>query len=470
MRTGTLKIAAAGALLALPLLTIACSDGSKPAGSSSGAAAGTGAATAAIAAGSTSVSASGSASAAPAGPTCALDEASYVEWDEWGKGCGFAVPKAPSALPPRNNWEACGSSVGLSGCKKLKPRAGAALTGVLAGEKRENVVEIAYVEECVSETSRHAQLVISEADGPTLAAFASKGHERGKCDIEIASLHQGAYTARLNEEAGPAGTGAFVGAPTQTSKPAVLFAWEAGKAPRGAVASDLRWVVFGPDGARTARWGDSQPDVLTQDALNIEPSLNHDEIFWADVEAFVVRTAAKVEKLRGAEDDSTSSLGTDGRHLVMTHKKGGADAKVSLIASPYADEAGKLAFESVLPLPRAPGAEPWVVGCGYAAHATGQNEALIVRLKDGVSWTAASKGCEAGGLCFDRPMAVTCSDVFFAASSKEGQERTIVRVTFGGLGKGKSPASPPAPLGAPAASASGAPAASASAAPPATSQ
>lgn len=454
-------VAAASALLALPLLMIACSDGSKPTGSGAGATSAT----------ATAAAASASATAGPKPVTCALDEAQYVDWDDWGKACHFAVPKAPAALPPRISWEACGPAVGLSGCKKLKVRAGAALTSVRAGSKRPDVVEIAYVEECKTETQKYAQLVISEADGPTLAAFASKAHEPGKCDIDIADLHQGGYIARLTGEAGSAVPAAFVGAPTQTSKPAVLFSWDTGSAPRGAVVSDMRWVVFGPAGAKTARWGDPQPETVTENSLNVEPSLHHDEIFWADGDISVVKAAAKVEKLRGTElGDAAHALGTDGHHLVFTHRSSGDDAKPQLVAGPYTTEPDKLSLDAVLPLPKTMDvASPWTVGCGYAAHAAGTNEVLIVRLKDGVSWSAASKGCDSNGLCLEKALAVTCSDVFFSATSKSGQDRTIVRVTFAGLGKGKDPAAPPAKLGAPAASASGSPSAapstSASAAP-----
>lgn len=443
-----MNMATAGALIALPLLVNACSDGAKPSGSGAGATTGT-TGTAQV-----SASASASATAGPKVATCALDEAQYVDWDDWGKGCGFAVPKGQGALPPRISWEPCGPALGLTGCKKLKVRDGAALTSVLAGPKRQDVVEIAYVEECKTETAKYAQLVISEADGPTLAAFASKGHEPGKCDVDLVSLHHGAYTARISGEAGAAGPGAFVGAPTQMSKPVLLVAWEAGQAYRGAVASDRRWAVFGPNGAKTARWGDP-PDTLTDNALNVVPSLHHDEIFWADGEISVVKTAPKVEKLRGTElGDAASALGTDGQHLVFTYRAAGDDPKPVLVAGPYATEPDKLSWSTVLPLPKTLDATPWTVGCGYAAHAAGTNEVLVVRLKDGVSWTAASKGCEANGLCLDRPLAVTCSDVFFAAATKGGQDRTIARVTLAGLGKGKDPAAPPAPLGAPAASAS----------------
>jgi hypothetical protein len=444
MRNGITHVAAAAVLLALPLLAAACSDGAKPSGSGAGPGATSGAAQTASA--TVAASASASASAAAVGPSCAIDEAQYVDWDEWGKGCGFAVPRAPGALPPRISWEACGPAVGLSGCRKIKLRAGAALTSVRAAQKRQDVVEVAYVEECKTETSKVAQLVIHEADGPTLAAFASKGHEAGKCDVEVVALNQGAYVARLNGEAGGSGAGAFVGAPTQTSKPSVLVGWDAGSAPpRGVVVSDVRWLRFGPDGATSARWGDP-PEAVTESSLNVEPSLNHHEILWADVDAFAVK-GGKVEKLRESTGkDSLSALGTDGNHLAFTHKVGVDAPKLTLMAGGYTVEADKLSLQSVAPIAGAVDATPWAVGCGHAAHAVGPNQVMIVRIKDGVSWTASSKGCEADGLCLQRPLAVTCSEVFYAATGKGGKDPMLVRITLAGLGKGKEPATPPAPL------------------------
>lgn len=457
----TRNVAAAAVSLALPLALIACSDGKS---SSTGAPSGTPATTAATSASST---ATATATAAPV--SCAIDEAQYTDWDEWGKACNFAVPKAVSALPPRITWETCGPALGLEGCKKLKVRAGATLHDVRAGAKRPDVIEIGFVEQCVTETSKHALLVIAEADGPTLAAFASKGHETGKCDVALMSLHQGAYTARLNET-GDSGPGASVGAPTQTSKPQVLRSWEPGHADKGAVASDVRWVSFGPNGAKTARWADPTLESITDNALNVEPSLHHDEIFWADVDTFVVKTTAKVEKLRGSDaGDSASSLGTDGSSIVFTHKPATEDAQISLASSPYNTEPDKLAPSLILPLPRRLDFAPWTVGCGYAAHAMAANDVLIARLKNGTSWTASSKGCDSGGLCLQKPIALTCTEVYFAAATKDGREESIVRVTFAGLGKGKPPASPPTPLtvssAAPSTSASASAAPSTSAAP-----
>lgn len=452
------RIPALAAALALPLAAAACSDGAP---SGSGATATTQATTAALTAPSATTTATAAA------PPCAIDEAQYVDWDDWGKACNFAVPKTPAALPPRVQWEACGPAVGLNGCKKIKVRTGATLHHVRAGAKRPDVIEIGFVEQCVTDTSKHALLVIAEGDGPTLAAFASKGHEPGKCDVAFTSLHQGAYTARL-QETGEAGPGAFVGAPTQTSKPMVLRSWEPGHADKGAVASDLRWLTYGPNGAKTARWTDTAPEALTDDALNVEPALHHDEIFWADVDMSVVKAANKIEKLRGSEaGDSATALGTDGSHLVFFHKPAEEGGQITLAASPYATEPDKLSPTAVLPLPRRLDATPWTVGCGYAAHQMSGNEVTIARLKDGVSWTATSKGCDTGGLCLQRPIALTCTEAYLAAATKDGKQESIVRVTFAGLGKGKPPAAPPAPLAAPAttASPSAAPTAAPSAAP-----
>ncbi|MEZ4294186.1 MAG: hypothetical protein R3B70_04350 [Polyangiaceae bacterium] len=438
---------------AAPFVVMACSDGATSTGAPGPL--GSGSASAPEASASASAAAP-SASASASGPVvqaaCALDESVHVDYDDFGKECGFVVPKSPSALPPRNNWEPCGAAIGLPGCKKLKLRQGASLSRVIAGAKRPDVVEIGYVEECAAPGQKHAQLVISEADGPTLAAFASKAHEPGKCDVDILSLWQGAYTAKLTDESGASGAGAFVGAPTQTSKPKVLFSWEPGKAELGAVTSDVRWVVYGPSGAKTARWIDDAPETITQSSLNVEPTLHHDEVFWADVDLFVVKTAAKPEKLFASDStDAMSAAGTDGNHIVATHR--GAGGKLTLVASPFALTADKVELSSVLPLPASIDNAPWTVGCGYAAHAAGKNQVLVVRLKDGVSWAAASPACDTEGLCLNKPLALTCKDIFFEATSKDDKNRTIARITHEGLGKGKPPASAPVPFGKPAGSA-----------------
>lgn len=455
-RRGRRPRLAVAAALALSLTAAACSD---KAGPTTGAGTGTGTGTATTAATSAATlpapitTTTATATATAQAPSCAIDEAQYADWDDFGKACNYAVPKTPGALPPRVQWEACGPAIGLSGCKKLKVRAGAAVHHVHAGAKRPDVIEIGFVEECVTDTSKHALLVLAEGDGPTLAAFASKGHEPGKCDVALTSLHQGAYTARLTES-GDGGPGAFVGAPTQTSKPALLLAWEPGHADKGAVASDLRWIVYGPNGAKTARWTDPAPEFLTKNALNVEPALHHDEIFWADADMFVVKAANKVEKLRPSESgDSATALGTDGAHLVFFHKPAAEGGQITLAASPYTTEPDKLSPTAVLPLARRLDSTPWTVGCGYAAHQTSGNEVLIARLRDGTSWELASKGCDTGGLCFQRPLALTCTEVYLAAATKDGAQESIVRVTFAGLGKGKPPAAPPAPLAAPATSA-----------------
>ena len=461
-RTPALRLAAATAALALPLAAAACSD-KAGSGSTTGAGATTTAATAAATLPAPSTTATATATATAAAPPCGIDEAQYVDWDDFGKACNYAVPKSPAALPPRVQWEACGPAVGLNGCKKLKVRTGATLHDVRAGAKRPDVIEIGFVEECVTDTSKHALLVIAEGDGPTLAAFASKGHEPGKCDVALTSLHQGAYTARLTE-AGDSGPGAFVGAPTQTSKPALLRSWEPGHADKGAIASDVRWVVYGQSGAKTARWTEDAPEPLTDNALNVEPALHHGEIFWADADMFFVKAANKVEKLRPSEaGDSATALGTDGAHFAFFHKPAAEGGQITLATAPYATEPDKLSPTAVLPVARRLDATPWTVGCGYAAHQMSGNEVLIARLKDGASWEVASKGCDTGGLCLQRPIALTCTEIYLAAATKDGKQESIVRVTFAGLGKPRPPAAPPAPLAAPAATA--APTGTASAAP-----
>lgn len=77
---------------------------------------------------------------------------------------------------------------------------------------------------------------------------------------------------------------------------------------------------------------------------------------------------------------------------------------------------------------------PAVVGCGYTAQR--QNDFVrVVRLADGASWELSSSG-NASAIGWDRPIALTCDELFLGAAIAGTPKRTIARIKLDSLGPG----------------------------------
>jgi hypothetical protein len=147
---------------------------------------------------------------------------------------------------------------------------------------------------------------------------------------------------------------------------------------------------------------------------------------------------------------NADGFGTDGTHMVWVESQVNSPYVVTpfevgprdVMVSPYAETAAALApvrirsFPSIYPL-----ITPFAVGCGYAAHGgIDMGQGWLFRLSDGYSWQLPTAGCTppniSDDVCFMRPLAVTCDEVFVYTA---GKITTISRLEIAQLG----PPTPP---------------------------
>ena len=186
-----------------------------------------------------------------------------------------------------------------------------------------------------------------------------------------------------------------------------------------------------------------------------------DDLFWSADSSR--RTAIKVwTKARGTQTlvgwpgDATrgaDGLGTDGVDMVWTEAFGRAGGSTSSYVNyetwtaKYTTDPSTLAATKrrVRSADAARYSEQHVVGCGYAAISIqprldwGAAPGFrVIRLSDGVSWTAMSDSLEQKGDFYTvRPAAITCDEVFLRGVAAGHSQ--VVRIRIDSLGPGTSP-------------------------------
>ena len=135
---------------------------------------------------------------------------------------------------------------------------------------------------------------------------------------------------------------------------------------------------------------------------------------------------------RGATD-----FGTDGVDMVWARGEGKDPAEYQyptrdLMTAPFTTDPQTMQPRRVRSVVRPTiGTEQWVVGCGYAAHHGGNNDHMVVRLSDGVSWTIPMIFPDFNAY---KAIGLTCDEVFLLGRY-DGRD-TIVRIRIDSLGPG----------------------------------
>jgi len=137
-------------------------------------------------------------------------------------------------------------------------------------------------------------------------------------------------------------------------------------------------------------------------------------------------------------------LGTDGADVVWSVGQRGGECTV--FTARYVEDPRQAALTRVLALPCKDTDASWKLGCGFAATTTAEGQALIVRLKDAMSYRVAklSAPLDRGPSAPTFPLAITCSEVFLGAG---GETATILRIPTDALPDATPATEPPRPLG-----------------------
>lgn len=176
--------------------------------------------------------------------------------------------------------------------------------------------------------------------------------------------------------------------------------------------------------------------LLRGDTMFFEP----DDPARPRVEVVALPDAAARDLVAFGESSSgAADFGTDGRDSVWVEGAGrGAVgdpfASVDIFTAAYATRAGSIQKRRVRSEVSF-GSAPFVVGCGYAAHAYRSAAdgagVRLVHLADGQSWRFRDVAGSAGSWHFEAPLAISCTEVFVRASV--GTQASALRVPLANL-------------------------------------
>lgn len=142
-----------------------------------------------------------------------------------------------------------------------------------------------------------------------------------------------------------------------------------------------------------------------------------------------------------------SDFGTDGVDMVWTEAAGTRTAEmdrwttINIMKAPYTSDPTKIQKTRLRSEPYSFGANPFTVGCGYAAHwysTDTESGTRLIRLSDGVSWRFKKLSDADGGTAaiFTGPLAITCDEVFLGYYGGPDQ---VARIRLDSLGPGDPP-------------------------------
>jgi hypothetical protein len=355
-----------------------------------------------------------------AGPDFAAGQCPNFDPDRWAPytpmaaetACWIFTPAAKDRLPVVA-WEPCGREGFGAKCRRLKLAPGEKVS-LGQGESRSIDVEgkgpgrIALQLECAGMTSH--QFVVADLDGPVTGALAFDNDWR--CRI-APGLRSSGWGADLQFE------------DPHPDPNRVQNDWE----------GTPRLLVF-----LTAARSQLVP-TKHEGALDDEPhGAYRDLLPWKLVKKASIEAAA-MGVPPGIEPEI--SVATDGGDVVWTvgDRKLGEKGTCSVFTGPWTSNPAAVVATHLVDL-SCMETNDWTVRCGFAMTTTGEEQGLLVRLKDGMTYRfpKLSAPLDRGTDAATTPIDMTCKEVFLRVG---GPSPNVFRVPLDALPEG-TPASPPA--------------------------
>ena len=412
----------------------------------------------------------------PSRPSAVPD--GWVLHTDYDPGCGFYVPSEKKYLPPAIAWEPCSTRAGPSGlpgpagivCRRMKLDwdAGAPEASHIAGWIPTFIGAAGQVTMMFRRFMKdHWYELVADADGPVHSALL----ETGPCLTTKSTSDQGKVLYRILDHPNSVEdkSGGAMGGDIDDLQPKVY-------APRGyrpnSFFSHEYWVgprafveTAFPDRVRAFPSGDVITTIVNAPE---DPDLAYslfqwrgDDLFWIGDSS--LRTVVKawtasggIRTLIGHGNDATrgvAGFGTDGVDMVWSEAYGRTNTSIKIYpnyeiwTAKYSTSPAAVAATQRRLRSEYLGSHPEAnaVGCGYAAHRIypprtwGKSGFRLVRLSDGVSWevTTPDEQTIYKGLRFDRPLAITCDEVFVLGAVKSNFE--VARIRIDSLGPGLPP-------------------------------
>jgi hypothetical protein len=302
-------------------------------------------------------------------------------------------------------------------------------------------------------------MVVADADGPVHSAFLESVPATMGCMMAIpesfGGVHEGKYAGNILGTDPQANYGsvfpeAMWGGDLDQLRPQVLLSWPASIGHAIAVSSK-HFCAYQSDGAVSmAPWGGPLSTVYP--AANVVGGAQQTALeIWGDWATWESGDGTYHSRLAwspasgtyhyfwygGDASQGATGLGTDLKDMVWTFA---STAGAAVMTAPYAQDPSTIQPKRLRSY-IGHVIEPWIVGCGRAAHMVTPGKVMIVRLSDGYSWLLSTTSCTgpgaANGYCFGKPYALTCDELFVRGGI--GLAANIARVRFNALGAGMPP-------------------------------
>jgi hypothetical protein len=357
-----------------------------------------------------------------AGPDFAGGECPNFDPDRWTpytaipaeSACWIFTPAAKDKLPVLA-WEPCGRDGFGAKCRKIKLAPGEKVA-VQQDDDRSVDVEgkgpgrIAVVMGCTGMTSR--QVIVADIDGPVTGAMAFDPDWR--CSISP-RLRASGWGADLQFE--------------DPHPPAQQNEWEG--TPR---------LSFFLTAARSQLVPTKHEGSLDRELGSGLGDLSH----W-EKSTKTARQAAAMGIPPGQK--SIVRVATDATDVVWSvgEVAAGEAGTCSVFTGTWTPDPAEVVATHVVDLSCVE-AKDWKVRCGYAATTTGEEQGLLVRLKDGMTFRfpKLSAPLDRGRVAATSPMDLTCKELFLRVG---GPNPNVFRVPLDALPEGTPASQPPSLIG-----------------------
>lgn len=389
----------------------------------------------------------------------------WEHYKDWSCKCRLYVPKEPEALPPPIQWEACPPLPGGVACKRMtidwsSEKAPIPLHGISfdAGPGRSAVIQFRRI----IEDPLTAIDLVAEVDGPVRSAIINalppNRPDDAGCYIFSEGVNEGMmlYSAKGSDtfaEGTDSHEGAL-GGPIDDRRPPVLLHFIDKNAFDDGWTLGAKWFVQVTNSAIYAHpWDMSKKLFVMSTATDPEGAdpgmvvVRGDAIFWNSSSLYQnginvwdpVHGARPFVRWVGDFTRGADDFATDGVDMVWAYGEGKKPLNHIypvrwIMTAPFTKDPERIKPRRLRShLYHKMGHEPFVVGCGYAAHkalGTEHVSVFVVRLSDGRAWVVP----HTPELEARRVLGVTCEEVFFLGDI--AGQWNIGRVRIDSLGPG----------------------------------
>jgi hypothetical protein len=402
--------------------------------------------------------------------------AGWEEYTDWSCDCRLYVPASAAALPAPIAWEPCGGTPGAIDCRQMVVDwpylgSGAIALNNFFDWKPGAPPVLAFRRIAQKAPYPYVMDVVAEVDGPAINGVIQQLVPGGDtadpgCWTRLDSMAEGKWVVAVHGHnaalaASKSPYKGVLGGSVGQLHPPMLGRWSDDKSHEWRVGAD--WIGHGtmPDDAfEVAPWPWSGQSVTPVSSPVQDPEhlpigdfrFHQGALFWESSSQYEdginvwTPVAGARPFIRWLNDYThvAGSFGTDGVDMVWSEgrKQSASDPKFAgtIMTAPFTTDPQGVQPRRLRSFTEQIGAHTFAVGCGYAVNIW-YNDAIVVRLSDGVSWmlpsTLGVPFTSPANTTYEDPIGITCDEVFIFG--EYGGVRNIVRIRLDSLGPGTPP-------------------------------